>query len=324
MATRAVRTLARRSGRGFVVMYHRVAPEPHFLGLAISPAAFDSHIGLLRRRARVVSLAQLVARLADPNPLAEDWAAITFDDGYRDNLDIAAPVLAAHGVPATVFVTTDFVDGVDVPLPDRVQHGVGGLWRRGIAGQRWAGVGDAQIDAAARDTLDRVGDLAHLTHFAMTVAAADGLMRRAVVEALDGLGGNRPPVGLMLDWPATRALVAGGIEIGSHTRSHPVLAQLDDVAASTELRESKARLEVQLDRAIDGLAFPYGGIDAYTAQTVALARRCGYRYACTTVRGGNRPGCDPHRLRRLGVGRDASPALLDLKLALGGPGRRPV
>ena len=318
---RWARTVTRRPGRGLIVMYHRVAPEPHYLGLAVLPATFDTHLTLLRRRARVVPLLELVTRLADPRPLDEDWVAITFDDGYRDNLDVAAPILAAHGLPATVFVTTDYVDGVEIPLPDRIEYGIRGLWQRTVPGRRWSGIGSEPIDAMVRATLDHPGDLAALSRFTLALAAAEGATRRAAVTLLDTLGGDRPPATLMLDWPATRALLSGGIEIGSHTRSHPVLAQLDDAAAERELRESKTRLEAQLDRATPGLAFPYGGPDAYSDRTVALARRAGYHYACTTVRGANRPGDDPHRLRRLGVGRDASPELLDLKLALGGPAR---
>lgn len=264
-------------------------------------------------------MAELIARLADTTPLADDLAAITFDDGYRDNLDFAAPILAKHGVPATVFVTTGFVDRTVTPLPEHVEHALAALWRASVSPQRWPGVGNEETDAAVRAALQRPGDVAALGGCALALAAASGTVRQATLTAFAALGGDRPPADLMLDWDAARQLAAAGVEIGSHTVSHPVLAQLDDTTAEQELQQSKARLEAQLDRAVTGLAFPYGGIGDYTERTVALARHSGYAYACTSVRGANRPGADSHRLRRLGVGRNAAVDLLDLKLALGGP-----
>lgn len=92
-----------------VLMYHRVVPCERFDQLSVTPARFEQQMQWLARSCQVVSLADAVAQLQAARP-ARPCVAITFDDGYRDNLVHALPVLQRLGLPATVFVTTAFCD----------------------------------------------------------------------------------------------------------------------------------------------------------------------------------------------------------------------
>ena len=316
---RALRAARRAPGRAFVLMYHRVSPEPNYLGLAVHPAQFAAHLELVLRRTRVVRLQDLVERVCDPTPLERDWAAVTFDDGYRDNLEIAEPILARFGVPGTVFVTTDFIDRTDFPLPDRLERGLRTLWQRGVRPERWPDSGDEPTDRSMRRALARPGDWGPLRVVTSRVER-DPAARHAALEGLARLGGGRAAdPSPMLAWDDVRELAARGVEIGSHTISHSILSCLPPTEAEGEIGRSKERIEAQLQRPVLGLAFPYGTLADFTSGHVACAGRTGYRYACTTVRGGNVPGSDVFRLRRLGVGRHPATEVLDLKLALGGP-----
>src|SRR5262249_21009846 len=150
--------VASRSKRALILMYHRVSSEPDYLGLCVSPANIDRHLSLLRRFARIVPLRELVQRISDfAEPLRANLAAVTFDDGYRDNLDIGQPILARHEIPATVFVTTDFADHRRVPMGERLQHAVEALWRGGARPTAWDGVGNERFDGLIRAVLRQPG-----------------------------------------------------------------------------------------------------------------------------------------------------------------------
>jgi peptidoglycan/xylan/chitin deacetylase (PgdA/CDA1 family) len=93
-----------------ILMYHRVARLPSFDQLTVTPERFEQQIATLVSQCRVISLAQAVTELESGGPRTPA-VALTFDDGYRDNLVHALPVMQRHGLPATIFLTARFVDG---------------------------------------------------------------------------------------------------------------------------------------------------------------------------------------------------------------------
>ncbi|MFQ5668416.1 MAG: polysaccharide deacetylase family protein [Candidatus Binatia bacterium] len=296
-------------------MYHRVSETADYLGLCVPPAAFDAQLDLLSRRIRVIPLRTLVERLQRPKPLEEDVAAITFDDGYRDNLDIALPILQRHGLPATLFVTTGFLDGTAWPTGERLRGAFEVLWRQGVSAEAWR-TEPSKLDRLVRATLRAPGSLAALRRLERQVKRAAPDEMEHLLSKIERLAGYPPKNrALMLDWHAVRALAAHGVEIASHTASHALLSHVSLACAERELRSSKEQIEAQISGGVVGFAFPNGHRNDFTTDHVALLRRIGYMYACTAETGVNRPGSDPFRLRRIGVGAD-SRALLDLKLAI--------
>jgi peptidoglycan/xylan/chitin deacetylase (PgdA/CDA1 family) len=301
-------------GRAIVVMYHRVAEEPDYLGLAVTPRAFAEQLAVLSRWLRVVPLPELAARLADPAPLVGDLGAITFDDGYRDNLDTALPLLRAHGAPATVFVSTDFIDGVLQPAGLRLHAACTALWAR-PHGLAWEG--SRPVDECVRQVLANPGALPVLARLRQALKALPADDGERVLARLEALGGGRQTApGPMLDWEGVRTLQRGGIEIGAHAVSHAILARLPDEQAADEIRESKRRIEAATGQVVRGFAFPNGRRGDFLPEHLTALRTAGYAYACTAVTGVNAPGCDPFQLRRIGVGNDSADVLA-LKLAVG-------
>jgi peptidoglycan/xylan/chitin deacetylase (PgdA/CDA1 family) len=314
---RGWRALRGAPGRGIVLMYHRVAEEPDYLGLSVTPQCFARQLDVLARSLRLVPLGELVARLADPAPLAHDLGAITFDDGYRDNLDTALPLLAAQGVPATVFVSTDFIDGACQPAGVRLREACAALWERSPEAV-WPG--DGAIDASLRRLLASPGSLQGLARFRRALKALPVEEGERVMTRLEDLAGSaRARRGMMLDWEGVRRLVRGGVEIGAHAVSHGILSRMSRQRADEEIRESKRRIEAETGIPVPGFAFPNGGEGDFCSDDLATLRLAGYAYACTAVTGTNAPGCDPFQLRRIGVGNDSA-ELLALKLAMGRAG----
>jgi peptidoglycan/xylan/chitin deacetylase (PgdA/CDA1 family) len=315
-----VRAAARAGGRGgraLIIMYHRVSDEPDYLGLCVTPAHFDRQLALLARSARVLPMAELAALITDPAPLDGDIAAITFDDGYRDNLDVAQPILARHGLPATVFVTTDFVDGTRQPVGERLREAIVAMWGRALPAKSWPMSGADEIDRQGRVALQRRGDEAQLARLAFALTDLDWPRCQTLLDELASLGGVAAGgSSRMLDWAGVRALAARGIEIGSHTLSHAILSRTPRADAEREVVESKQRLERELAAPVRGIAYPNGRDSDFRESDVACARRAGYTYACTTERGVNAAGADVFRLARLGAG-DYAGGIFDLRLAVG-------
>jgi peptidoglycan/xylan/chitin deacetylase (PgdA/CDA1 family) len=310
---------------GLVVLtYHRIA-EPGagpFYDPVISatPESFRAQIDWLRNHVRILTIDELVAWVETGSSGRELVALVTFDDGYRDNFDMAVPILRAGNVPATFFIPTAFLDSPRLPWWDYVAYVIKqtGVRRLTLEPSRNGEAPPLVIDL----------DLVPRTAAIMTIICAfldgtiaeehwflDQLATRAEVDVdAEGLGRA-----LFMTWDQVQQLADSnsGLTIGSHGHSHQRLARLDDNSQRYELTESKRILEARLGREVAALAYPYGWPGTYTAQTKALAASAGYRLAFASREGTNRPGIlDRYAVSRLGVGSGDSPALLRARTAL--------
>jgi peptidoglycan/xylan/chitin deacetylase (PgdA/CDA1 family) len=219
--------------------------------------------------------------------------AISFDDGYADNHEIALPILQRHGLKATFFIATAFLNG-------------GRMWN------------DSVIEAIRMCKVP-VLDLAGTVAASLGVMAVEGLPAKqaaigrvigavkyltpqeriewvnAIVQAAD----TQLPSDLMMATEQIVALQNAGMQIGAHTANHPILAKLSRSRARQEIAESKQALEAMLGRKIDLFAYPNGkpGTD-YSAETVELVRELGFAAAFTTVAVANSAASDPFQLAR--------------------------
>lgn len=298
--TGADRWLAPRCrGRGVILTFHHVAPEPvarmpENAGLSITPDFLDRVLRLLAELGyAVVPLAEVPARLSEPGPPV---AALTFDDGYRDNARHALPVLEAHRAPFTMFVCTGFADrtaplwwldleeaierqpSLRLAFPDGVVEGPAGteqerlaLWRKLY--WRLRRHDESVLEQTMRVLVDTTG--------------------------LDPLGRVEQ---LCMDWQDLRYLARHPLAtIGAHTASHPRLARVPAERARIEIEESRRRIREELD--IDPLVFAYPVGDPGSAgpREFAMAREAGYSLAVTTRPGVLKPGQPVHALPRLSV-----------------------
>jgi peptidoglycan/xylan/chitin deacetylase (PgdA/CDA1 family) len=311
-----------------VLTYHRIA-EPGadaFYDPVISatPESFRAQVDWLGRSVRILTLAEAVERIESGTPWREPAALVTFDDGYRDNFEAAAPILRDRGVPATFFLPTAFLEAPRLPWWDRVaciikQTRVNRLeLPRRPPDARGNGPPTLAIDL---DAMPRSAAIQAIIGAFLDETIADGpwflemLAERAEV-AVDDEAMARA---LFTDWDQVRRLIGPetGLSVGSHGHSHQKLAGLDADAQRTELAGSKQVLEDRLGREVAALAYPYGWPGTYTEQTKALAAGAGYRVAFASLEGINRPGSlDPFEVRRLGVGSGDSPTLLRARAAL--------
>jgi peptidoglycan/xylan/chitin deacetylase (PgdA/CDA1 family) len=200
-------------------------------------------------------------------------------------------------VPATIFVTTGFLDGSV-------------LWfdfaRRAVAAARQAG---ARLPAGTRGRLRAALGRwpSHGRNPEWAVEQLKGLAPAARQQLLDELAAADLPLAppaRPLAWSQVRELAAGGIDIGCHTVSHPILSQLPMASQVEEIAGARDRIRQEIGAAPSTFAFPNGGVADFTAATCDVLRATGFVASCTMVRGGNLPGCDLLRLRRIGIGSD--------------------
>ncbi|EGJ09805.1 polysaccharide deacetylase family protein [Rubrivivax benzoatilyticus] len=276
-----------------ILIFHRVLPQPDPLfPEEMHAGRFDTLCGWLAGWFNVLPLDEAVRRLAE-GTLPPRALAITFDDGYADNHDVALPILRRHGLNATFFVATGFLDGGimwnDVLIEalrrtreDSLDAGAA----TGLALGRLSTVTTEQRRAAV-DTL--IGALKYLPQ-PQRARAVDSVARSAGVEL---------PRDLMMTGAQVRALHAAGMRIGGHTVGHPILARLDSRAARAEIADGKAALEALVDAPVRLFAYPNGkpGED-FGDEHVAMARELGFEAAVTTGWGAAGAGADHHRLPR--------------------------
>lgn len=198
---------------GFIVLYHRVANavnDPHLL--CVSPENFKVQVAFFKENFKVMPIVQLVQEIRY-GKLKRNSLAITFDDGYADNLHNAIPILKEYNIPATIFITMDSV-GQELFYWDK----------------------------------------------------------------------DNPNAGHPLDLDELKELIkADLVEIGAHTLTHPCLSKLSIEDQKKEISESKENLEKIINIPIAGLAYPFGGQDSFTKQTVDLVKEAGFQYACANI-----------------------------------------
>lgn len=273
-----------------ILIYHRVLPEADPLFPSeVDRVEFDRQLRLLKSMYNIIPLIDAV-RHVRAGTLPPRTACITFDDGYADNAEVALPLLQRHGVHATFFVATGFLDG-------------GRMWNDTVIEVVRRAQG-AQIDARVLGLgLHPIGSVAERR---AAIGALIGQLkyleldeRLAQVARLADLVGCALPDDLMMRSEQVRQLHQAGMAIGGHTVRHPILATLSPQAARDEIANGKRRLEELIGDQVRLFAYPNGkpGTD-YRAEHVAIVRELGFEGAVSTAWGADRTGGDLFQLPR--------------------------
>ncbi|OIR07137.1 polysaccharide deacetylase [mine drainage metagenome] len=273
-----------------IFIFHRVLPKPDpHLPWEPDAVQFDWVLGLIAGSFNLLPLGEAVRRLA-AGSLPAAAAAITFDDGYADNLSVAAPILKRHGATATFFIATGFLDGGRMWNDDVIE-----AFRcapRGIMDLEEFDLGIHEITDPASRVKAYGGVLGRLKYF-------DHDCRAGVARAIARSCGLGPSPELMLTSAQVLALRAQQMEIGAHTHSHPILELMSDARAENEMRVGRARLESLLGEAIELFAYPNGVLGKdFSVRHGQMARRLGFTAAVSTSAGAASRGADLFQLPR--------------------------
>lgn len=255
--------------------YHRIgnpdgSPYDHGLWSA-HPDAFFEQVRFCKSHLDVITpddLPSVVARRRGR------YALITFDDGYRDNYEIAFPILRAAGVPATFFVTTGFIDCPRLSWWDEIAWMVRRSTRNALDLREWF---DTPI---VFDEPDREHAVRRLLRAYKANPATDSERYLNAVAGATGSGRYREPCqDLWMTWDNLREMQAAGMTIGGHTINHPVLALATPEKQLEEIAGCSRRLAAELGRPMASFSYPVGGRASFDAITRECLRKQGVKFA---------------------------------------------
>lgn len=293
--------MTRGNGKLSILIYHHVLLEPDPVQPNIPTAGlFERHMRWLRRVFNVLPLPEAIWRLRDGS-LPGRAVAITFDDGYADNHDVALPILKRLELSATFFIATGFLDG-------------GRMWNDTVieAVRRWPegsllfeplGIGRLPIRSAGERSRAINVLLSALKHRPFEERAE--LVNQLAGEQLNNLGSP------MMTSEQVRSLYRSGMVIGAHTRSHPILNMLPDDQGLAEIRDGKTELESILASPVELFAYPNGKLSHdFDDRHARMVEQLGFTAAVTTDWGAASIATDRFRLPRFTPWDRATPKFL--------------
>lgn len=301
-----------------VLTYHSIRPNPGPFDDGVvdaSVALFDRQMEMIRGLGTPVTLSELREAIQENRPLPRRPLLVTFDDGYRDNFELALPILLRHRIRATFFVATGYVENRRLFWWDKLAYLIARSRRSRIELDYPRPVEiDLRDRAKANGTLQRIvkatPDL-DLERFLYALGDA------AEVE-LSHADERRFADELILTWKQVRALHEAGMDVQSHTRNHRVLQTLPRRELEDELRGSRQELEDVLKTSVFAVSYPVGRTIADSPALREAIASAGYELGFSNASGVNNlwQAVDPLDLRRISLDRDVDEVLFRGMLAL--------
>lgn len=280
-----------------VLLYHHVRKPEDAFEAAVSSENFEKQMQFLRKHFEVISSGEAL-RIKERNEIPpRPLAVITFDDGYRDNLETAYPILKKYSLPATFFLATGSIGNGEPMWTSRVEA----LFKK-------TPVRDLSLETVSPARSYVLGSTDERMRICYEVKnemkKVPDSRRRLILEELEEKTGLLPGEdealqSEMLTWDQVRELAGDpGVEIGSHSVSHRMLANLPSEEIQKELEESKEKIEAEIGRAVHFLSYPG---NSYNPAVQKLSEQTGYRAAFAVDQSLTSFGEDHFTLRRIHV-----------------------
>jgi len=283
----------------YILSYHRFSSQKEKIPSIpprLSLGAFQQQIEYLCKHFEVVPLGLIASCIQQRKPLPKNAIAITIDDGYKDNYLYAYPILREYGVPATIFLTTSYIDGLQTPLADKISFVLSHTHLKEISLE---GIGRFTLESEKRRYIASKLIIKRLKKLPgrRKKSAIEELLRVCQVEVPPDLGKE-----LTLSWEEIKEMNEKGIEFAAHTATHPELTNIPLEEAREEIESSKREIEKRLGKPVISFAYPSG---IYNDEVVELVRKAGFLCAVTTKIEEIKPWSNPYKLGRvIGIDED--------------------
>ena len=285
-----------------VLNYHRVADpktdgrETFRPNISATPENFAWQMDYMRKHFNLISGAELSAWLHGAQKLPPYAAMVTFDDGYHDNFLNAYPILKARNIPAIIFLTTNYIDKGAPFYWDVLAYAFRHTAKRQV---------DLPLIGLRHWENDEEMVRVMLAWAETSKLLPDAEKKEALQDTLAVLDVSVPADafhGLQLTWDQIREMAQNGIEMGSHTVSHPILTRISLAQVKEELDKSKKRIEAEIGMPVFSFAYPNGGSADFAPETQNLLRELGYQLAFSLMPGPTQYATvkkDPYAIRRI-------------------------
>lgn len=303
---------AQMKDQALILMYHRVSPRgqgvPDYSpnGITVTPAEFEMQLRFLRRHYDVQPLAHIVAAVRGERAFTPNMCAVTFDDGWQDVYEHAFPLLKKYSIPATIYLTTGFIDGKNWFWEERSKYLLALIHKAARRPDQTA----AMLESVRRELapfglhdllLVRENKLPwFLSQQGRGMKGWNAERRVDLMQCLERLAEKIDPNAPrpFMNWDEVHEMSRHNIEFGSHTVSHPVLPDLPDGRAMEELAGAAKRIHTQLGCAPRNFAYPYGKFNEHIRRQV---QQEGLASATTTRLGLVKRDSDPYALNRVNM-----------------------
>lgn len=296
-----------------IIAYHRICETDSLNDQELVSANcedFEKQIIHIKEKYSAISFEQLIDHLSTGTKPPKDAVIITFDDGFADNYLNAFPILEKHQVPATIFISTDYIDTDKTFWFNHLSRLV-----KLNAGASFTLAGKAFVVSSALEGQESL--LVEL------LSLMKGKPNKTRLELLLELSKQLPeselcdPLALPMTWDNVREMNKSVIEFGSHTATHPILSQLTEEELEHEIVNSKTQLEKQLGKQIQTISYPEGMEYAYNNKVIDMVTRAGYDLGCSYIPGVNKLGSlETFQLKRMHIERYVNFSLFRSMLAL--------
>ena len=283
-----------------ILTYHGVVREPLSVSdwCFLEDSSFRRQVEYISRNFSIVPLSTAIEMLKQ-GAVDKPTVVVTFDDGYQNNFDVAFPVLKEHGVPATIFLTTGFVDSSDTIWFCHIIRALSCTRKQSM---RWEG---ADLDLS--EPRGRAAASARLQASLKEHSPAEviSLVRRICEELDVNPGTSFEPESpfRILSTGSIRTMVQSGlVEFGAHTETHPILSLLPPEDQSREISGSVEAVERLTGEPCRFFAYPNGRAQDYDSKTLELLQKRGILAAVTTTSGANDAKRSLMELQRYSVG----------------------
>jgi len=286
-----------------VLRYHSVQDAPEAvtnsigIGITHSAGLFREQMELLARKYTLVTMDCVLNYLQGARALPPRSVAITFDDGFVDNYEVAKPILDFYGVPATFYVTVSSLESPYPPWYIRLRHAFSTSCQK-----MWLS-NDEGIYFQLSDDHSRNSALVKACQLCAKLAGNEQNNLITAIEEMLQVDSYMPDPSLMLTWEQVKRIHAAGHIIGSHTLTHPNMAYINDAdILFEEMISSKKQIEEHLGKPVIHFSYPSPMLEPHwSEQTVDACRRAGYMTATTCTSGKVRNGDNPLALKRMWV-----------------------
>jgi peptidoglycan/xylan/chitin deacetylase (PgdA/CDA1 family) len=263
------------------------------------PAAeFRTMLEAVGRVGRAMSMDEVVRVCHSGEPFPKGAFAITFDDGFENNLTVARPILNQLGIPATVYVTSRFIDENGMSWIDRIEYAME-VVSTGVLKFPWSM--KAFSFATAAEKIAILGDIR--THVKSTPDLdVDAFVSETFRQlGLEEIRSSREQLDQKMSWGQVRDWCADGFLVGGHSHTHAILSFLSSSQLEREIDVSLDMIGEKAGIVTPHYSYPEGLAHCYSEEVIRTLKARGVTCCPTAIDGINQPGTDPFHLRRVMV-----------------------
>jgi peptidoglycan/xylan/chitin deacetylase (PgdA/CDA1 family) len=290
----------------FTILTYHCISEKHYGDpfLCVSPRNFEKQIEYLQKRYKIVSLTNLIRYRNSAELPFKDYIAITFDDGYRDNYTNAYPILKKYRVPATIFLSTDYIGTDKLFWWDRLTAITESIRRKKVDFSLPKSIYPKKIKTEivkifSKKRFNSTHAIAELSFLFKKISERKrNLILSDLERQISYLPKDEQKRPYPLTWEQVRQMSENDIEFGSHTITHSILTRIKQKQAEYEIRHSKLEIERKIGRRVLHFCYPNGERSDCNEQIKQCVKDNNYITACSAVNGTNKLEDDVFFLKR--------------------------